>query len=82
MAVAQLAKLAPRRSELAKHIPEAEKAEAAAFARAEPVAAAELTRRQTRGTLARDILEARQQQEHARERQHERTRSIGRGLGR
>ena len=81
MAVAQLAKLDPRRAELAKHIPEAEKAEAMAFARVEPVAAAELTKRQARGALARDILEERRQQDYAHEQRQERTRSMGRGRG-
>jgi hypothetical protein len=81
MAVAQLAKLDPRRAELVKHIPEAEKAEATAFARVEPAATAELTKRQTRGALARDILEERRQQDYAREQRQERTRSMGRGRG-
>ena len=81
MAVAQLAKLDPRRAELAKHIPEAEKAEAMAFARVEPVAAAELTKRQARGALARDILEERRQQDYAHEQRQERTRTMGRGRG-
>ena len=81
MAVAQLAKLDPRRAELAKHVPEAEKAEATAFARVEPAATAELTKRQTRGALARDILEERRQQDYAHEQRQERTRSMGRGRG-
>jgi hypothetical protein len=81
MAVAQLAKLDPRRAELVKHIPEAEKAEATAFARVEPAATAELTKRQTRGALARDILEERRQQDYAHEQRQERTRSMGRGRG-
>ena len=81
MAAAQLAKLDPRRAELAKHIPEAEKAEAMAFARVDPVAAAELTKRQARGALARDILEERRQQDYAHEQRQERTRTMGRGRG-
>jgi hypothetical protein len=80
-----LAKLDPRCAELAQQLPAAEKAEATAFARIEPTAAAELAQRQARGAAARGILEERWQQEHeecARERQEARlSRGRYRGFG-
>ena len=81
-AAGELGKLDPRRAELAQQLPAAEKVEAKAFARIEPVAAAELAQRQARGDAARDILEERWQQEReerAREQQQERRLSRGRG---
>jgi hypothetical protein len=56
MAVEALDNLELRRAALARHLPEAEKDEAAAFERAEPAAAAEQTKRQERATLAREII--------------------------
>jgi hypothetical protein len=44
MAVEALDKLEPRRAELARQLPQAENEEAAAFARAQPVAAELATR--------------------------------------
>jgi hypothetical protein len=68
MAVEALDKLEPRRAALVRQLPEAEKKEAAAFERAQPVAAAELAKRQERAGLAREVLEERRQQDQARER--------------
>ena len=56
MAVEALGKPAPRRAELGQQLPHAEKEEAAAFARAEPAAAAELAKRQERASLACEII--------------------------
>ena len=80
MALTNLAELDPRRVALAKQIGEAEKAEAAAFARVEPKAAAELAKRQERGSVAREVLQERRQQDVARERA-QRERSRGRDCG-
>jgi hypothetical protein len=81
MAVETLDKLEPRRSALARQLPEAEKEEAAGFERAQPTAAAELAKRQERGNLAREILAERRrqdrEQEQARERQQELRRDRG-----
>ncbi len=83
MALEQLAELDPRRAALARQIGDAEKAEAAAFTRAEPKAAAELAKQQERGSVAREVLQERRRQEVARERtQRERNRGQDRGLGR
>jgi Ti-type conjugative transfer relaxase TraA len=80
-AVSALQKLDVRRAELAQQLPQAEKAEAAAFGQAKPAATAELAQRQERAGLARDVLAERRQQEVARERQQERQHR-SRGLGR
>ncbi len=83
MALEQLAELDPRRAALARQIGDAEKAEAAAFARAEPKAAAELAKRQERGSLAREVVQERRQQDVVREQtQRERNRGRDRGLER
>jgi len=83
MALEQLAELDPRRAALTRQIGDAEKAEAAAFARAEPKAAAELAKWQERGSVAREVLHERWQQDIARERvQRERSRGRDRGLER
>ena len=83
MALEQLAELDPRRAALAKQIWDAEKAEATAFAQAEPKAAAELAKRQERGSLAREVLQERRRQDIAHERtQRERSRGRDRGLRR
>jgi hypothetical protein len=61
-----------------RHLPEAEKDEAAAFERAEPAATAERTKRQERATLAREIIAERQQeQDQAGERERSRDRDQG-----
>jgi hypothetical protein len=80
-AVSALQKLDVRRAELAQQLPQAEKAETAAFGAAKPAATAELAQRQERAGLARDVLAERRQQEAARERQQERQHR-SRGLGR
>jgi hypothetical protein len=84
-ALEELVKLDPRRADLAQQLPSAEKAEATAFARIEPAAAAELAKRQARGAVAREIQQERWQQEreeHAREQQQERlSRGRDRGFG-
>jgi hypothetical protein len=68
---------------LARQLPEAEKEEAAAFERAKPAAAVELATRQERGSLAREILaERRQEQDQARERQREQSRDRDHGMER
>ena len=81
----ELAKLDPRRADLAQQLPAAEKTEATAFARIEPAATAELAQRQVRGAAAREILQERWEQEreeHAREQQQERlSRGRDRGFG-
>jgi hypothetical protein len=83
MAVEALDKLEPRRSALARQLPEAENEEAAAFERAQPAAAAELAKRQERGNLAREIIaERRQEQDQARERQREQNRDRDHGMER
>jgi hypothetical protein len=83
MAVEALDKLEPRRSALARQLPEAGKEEAAAFERAQPAAAAELAKRQERGNLARAIIaERRQEQDQARERQREQNRDRDHGMER
>ncbi len=83
MALEQLAELDPRRAALTKQVGSAEKAEAAAFAWAEPKATAELAKRQERGSLAREVLQERRRQDVAHERiQRERSRGRDRGLGR
>jgi hypothetical protein len=79
----ELDKLEPRRAKLARQLPEAEKEEAAAFARAQPAAAAELAKRQERASLAREIMaERRQEQDQTRERQQERSRDRDHGIER
>jgi hypothetical protein len=80
-ALAEIAKLDPRRTDLAQQLSAAEKAETRAFARIAPAAATELANRQARGATARGILEERWQQEHVRERQQERLRGRQRGFG-
>jgi hypothetical protein len=81
----ELAKLDPRRAELAEQLPAVEKTEAIAFARLEPEASAELAQRQVRGAAAREIQQERWEQEreeHAREQQQERlSRGRDRGFG-
>jgi hypothetical protein len=78
MTVEALDQLEPRRSALARELPEAEEVEAAAFGRAQPAAAAELAKRQERGNLARKIIaERRQKQDQAREREQRRDRDHG-----
>jgi hypothetical protein len=81
----ELAKLDPRRAELAQQLPAVERTEATAFARIEPAAADELAQRQARGAAAREILQERWQlerEEHAREQQQERlSRGRDRGFG-
>jgi Ti-type conjugative transfer relaxase TraA len=69
-ALEELAKLDPRRADMAQQLPAAEKAEATAFARIEPTASAELAQRQARGVAAREIQQERE--ERAREQQQER----------
>ena len=64
-AVSELQKLDVRRAELAQQLPQAEKAEAAAFGEAKPAATAELTQRQDRAELAREILSEQRRQEIA-----------------
>ena len=71
MAVEALDKLEPRRAALVRQLPEAEKKEAAGFARAQPVAAVELVQRRERATLAREVLAERQQQDRERQRERE-----------
>jgi hypothetical protein len=84
-ALEELAKLDPRRAELAQQLPAAERTEATAFARIEPAATAELAQRQVRGAAAREIRQERWEQEreeHAREQQQERlSRGRDRGFG-
>jgi hypothetical protein len=80
MAVEALDNLEPRRAALVRQLPEAEKKEAAGFARAQPVAAVELVQRRERATLAREVLAERQQQD--RERQRERSRDRDHGMER
>jgi len=81
-AVSELLKLDVRRAELAQQVPQAEKAEAAAFGQAKPAAMGELARRQERAGIAREVLAERRQQEAAQERQSERSRHRSRGLER
>jgi hypothetical protein len=81
-AVSALLKLDVRRAELAQQVPQAEKAEAAAFGQAKPAATAELAQRQERAGLAREVLAERRQQEAAQERQQERSRHRSRGIER
>jgi hypothetical protein len=77
-----LAELDLRRAKLAQQMPEAEKAEAKAFAKAEPGAAVELAKRQDRAGLAREVLTERRQQDiAAREQQKVRSRERGRDRG-
>ena len=81
-ALTNLAELDLRRAKLAQQIPEAEKAEAKAFAKAEPAAAVELAKRQDRAGLAREVLtERRQQDVAAREQQSGRSRERDRSRG-
>jgi Ti-type conjugative transfer relaxase TraA len=81
-ALTNLAELDLRRAKLAQQMPEAEKAEAKAFAKAEPAAAVELAKRQDRAELAREVLTERRQQEvAARERQSDRSRERDRNRG-
>jgi hypothetical protein len=81
MAVEALDKLEPRRAELARQLPQAENEEAAAFARAQPAAAAELATRQERGNLAREILAERRQQDREQEQARERQQELRRDRG-
>jgi hypothetical protein len=79
----ELDSLEPRRTALARQLPEAEKEEAVAFERAQPAAAAELAKRQERARLAREIMaERRQDQDQARERHRERNRDRDHGMER
>ena len=55
-AVEELKKLDVQRAQLARFMPAAEKAEAAAFRQAEPAATAELAKRQERAGVAREVL--------------------------
>jgi hypothetical protein len=74
----ELGKLEPRRVAMEKRLLAVEKEEVAAFERAQPVAAAELAKRQERGNLAREIItERRQEQDQAREREQRRDRDHG-----
>jgi hypothetical protein len=57
-----LDELEPRQVARARQAPEAGKEDAAAFARAQPTAVAELTKRQERANLAREIIAERQQE--------------------
>jgi Ti-type conjugative transfer relaxase TraA len=66
---AALDQLEPRRAEVARQLPVAERVESAALAPARPAAEAELARRQQRAGLARSVLEERQQRSLARERE-------------
>ncbi|HEY5305660.1 MAG TPA: AAA family ATPase, partial [Pseudolabrys sp.] len=81
-AVDELLKLDVRRAELAQQVPQAEKAEAAAFRQAEPAAKADLVQRQERAGLAREVLAEQRQQEATHERQLERSRHRSRGMER
>jgi hypothetical protein len=81
MAVEALDKLEPRRAELTRQLPQAENEEAAAFARAQPAAAAELATRQERGKLAREILAERRQQDRQQEQTRERQQELRRDRG-
>lgn len=80
-AVSELQQLDADRAELAQQLPQAEKAEAAAFGQAKPVAVAELAQRQERAGLARDVLAHRRQQQVGRDWKQERQQR-SRGLGR
>jgi hypothetical protein len=55
-ALKSLEELDLQRAKLLQQMPEAEKAEAKAFANAEPAAAVELAKRQDRAGLAREVL--------------------------
>jgi hypothetical protein len=80
-AAAELDILRPHSATLARQLPAADKQSVAAFARAQPQAAAELARRQERAGLARTVLEERTQEERAQHRAQEHERRRGRGLG-
>lgn len=67
---------------MVQQVPEAEKAEAAAFGQAKPAATAELAQRQERAGLAREVLAERRQQEAAQERLLECSRHRSRGMER
>ena len=77
-AVEELKKLDIQRAQLARFVPIAERAEAAAFRQAEPAATAELAKRQERAGVAREVLGEQRRQEQAREQTLKRTRGLGR----
>ncbi len=78
-AVEELKKLDLQRAQLARFVPAAEKAEAAAFKQAEPAAVAELAKRQERAGVAREVLGEQRRQEVAREQTLKRSRGLGLG---
>jgi Ti-type conjugative transfer relaxase TraA len=78
-AVEELKKLDLQRAQLARFVPIAEKAEAAAFRQAEPAATAELVKRQERAGVAREVLGEQRRQEVAREQTLKRSRGLGLG---
>ena len=73
--------LEARRAELARALPEAEQAEAAAFAQVQPRAAAELAARRERASIARAVQAERDQQNRAAREPQERERGRDRDLG-
>ena len=75
----ELKKLDVQRAQLARFVPIAEKAEAAAFRQAEPAATAELAKRQERAGVAREVLGEQRRQEVAREQTLKRSRGLGLG---
>ena len=78
-AVEELKKLDVQRAQLARFVPAAEKAEAAAFRQAEPAATAELAKRQERAGVAREVLGEQRRQDVAREQTLKRSRGLGLG---
>ena len=78
-AVEELKKLDVQRAQLARFVPIAERAEAAAFRQAEPAATAELAKRQERASVAREVLGEQRRQEMAREQTLKRSRGLGLG---
>jgi Ti-type conjugative transfer relaxase TraA len=78
-AVEELKKLDLQRAQLARFVPIAEKAEAAAFRQAGPAAVAELAKRQERAGVAREVHGEQRRQELAREQTLKRSRGLGLG---
>ena len=76
-AMEELKKLDVQRAQLARFVPIAERAEAAAFRQAEPAATAELAKRQERASVAREVLGEQRRQEVAREQTLKRSRGLG-----
>ena len=72
----ELKKLDLQRTRVARSVPAAEKAEAAAFKQAEPAAVAELMKRQERSNMAREVLGEQRQQELTREQTLKRSRGL------